>query len=123
MNHLQICMFDGDFYLQQVRILHKKYIVQLFRNFADLFNIASVKCTTNVARLGANGIGVGVDCQAGPCMGWCMGWCMGVWNGGVLGGYKPPPHTPMHPCTNPCTDPCNARLARQPQPQSHPHPT
>ena len=29
-------------------------------------------------RLGADEMGVGVDQQAGPCMGWCMGWCMGA---------------------------------------------
>ena len=40
-------------------------------------------------------IGVGVDGQAGPCMGRCMGWC--IYN---------PPNTPSHhhhPCTHPCT--------------------
>ena len=82
---------------------------------------AAAQCITDIARLGADGIGVGVDGLVGHCMGRCMGWCMGAWVYGVVVYNPPTHHHSIHPCTNPCTNPCSARLGNQPQ--SHPHPT
>ena len=47
------------------------------------YTLAAVKCVANALQLGAGGIGVVDDGQAGSCMGrcmgMCMGWCMGAW--------------------------------------------
>ena len=54
--------------------------------------MAAVSCVADIPRFSEDRIRVGVDGQAGPCMGRFMGWCMdGVWvHGGdyLLGVVK-----------------------------------
>ena len=45
---------------------------------------AAVSCSSVPYRLGAGGIHVLVDGQAGPCMASMHGWCMGAWQHGGL---------------------------------------
>ena len=55
--------------------------------FFSLWNEAAVSCSPIRYRLGAGGIGVGVDGQAGPCMGGCMDECMGRCMWGWMDGW------------------------------------
>ena len=66
--------------------------------FIVLFAIATVSCNPVPYRLGAGGIGVLVDGQAGLCMcrsmGLCTGWCMGLWCMGDIHLFVYTTHAP-----------------------------
>ena len=69
-------------------ILFTSQLTVLINYLCALDTTAAVSCSSGVPLVRWGGIGVLVDGQAGPCMGWCRGqciaWCMGGGGGDVM---------------------------------------